>query len=149
MLPFKQPITTDGVVMVESSKLNLEKENTKDIDNTQIYFSDEDDNAVFLMSIRRAEGQIVFNTELDGTFGKEERIPLGNRFKGTNPLVLVHDQGDGYEVSIDWVHAHWFQKRTKDPAMTISYSVNKGQNPVLSNDLTVQVYSSFKELFHR
>lgn len=150
-MPFKQPVTTDGVVIIRSSKLDLQKATLKEkeIDNTQITLRDKDDNIVFLISIRRAEGTIHFNTLINNSWGKAERVSLDNRFKTNNPTILLHDQGDGYEIFIDWVHVFWFEKQSKAPAESITYGVNKGQNPVWGNELDVQVYSSFKELFSK
>ncbi|KAI9934409.1 hypothetical protein MW887_000023 [Aspergillus wentii] len=148
-LAFKNEVVADSVVLIDSSKVDLNKIKTDTVDNTQFYFSDADQNIVFLMSVRRAEGEIIFNTLLNNQWGKEERVSLNNRFRSAKPTILVHDQGDGYEIFIDWIHVTWFQKRAKDKkAKTITYSVNKGQNPVWSKDLTVKVYSSMRELFY-
>jgi hypothetical protein len=52
------------------------------------------------------EDKIVFNPRPSGSWGEEERIKLGRRFaseEGAN--TLVHDEGRGFQVWIDWVHA--------------------------------------------
>lgn len=139
------------MVIIESTKLDLTKATTGGIDNTQFSFTDSESggNILFHFSVRRAEDQIVFNTRLNGSWGQEVRIPLKGRFKSQQPTILVHDQGTGYEVFIDWVHALWFPKRHGDQkARAITYGVNPGQNPVWSKYLTVKVYSSMREVFN-
>ena len=119
----------------------------REIDNTQLTLRDKNNNIVFLISIRRAEGTIHFNTLINNSWGKGEIVSLENRFKTNNPTILVHDQGEGYEVFVDWVHVLWFKKNLNAPAESISYGVNKGQNPVWGKEVEVHVYSSFKEMF--
>ncbi|KAI9370619.1 common central domain of tyrosinase-domain-containing protein [Aspergillus egyptiacus] len=153
-LPFKASLKADNVVIVDSASLNLTPEtDTNTIDNTQVWFSDGtngDGDILFLLSIRRAEKQIVFNTRINNSWGREVRVSLEKRFKGGDvpPSILIHDQEDGYEVFIDWKHVLWFEKRTKDKvARSVSYTVNNGQTPVWSSDLRVKVYDSMKSLF--
>lgn len=149
---FKESLKADAVVLIDSNSLNLTPAKTKGIDNTQFYFSDDKDgqgNILFLLSIRRAENAIVFNTRIDGNFGKEVRVSLEGRFRSDKPSILVHDQGDGYEVFIDWKHVLWFEKRAKDKiATSISYTVNNGQKPVWSAGLNVKVYPSMAAVFN-
>lgn len=151
VLQFKKSLTPDSVVIIDSSSLNLRPAKGDGIDNTQFYFTSGADgkgDIVFLLSIRRAEKAIVFNTLIDGSWGKEERVTLDNRFRTEQPSVLVHDQGDGYEVFIDYRHVYWFQKRGDKPAKAISYTVNKSQSPVWSTGLNVKVFGSMKQVFH-
>ncbi|KAJ5408780.1 hypothetical protein N7509_002663 [Penicillium cosmopolitanum] len=149
---FKESLKADAVVLIDSNSLNLTPAKTKGIDNTQFYFTDgnnDDGNILFLLSIRRAENAIVFNSRIDNNWGKEVRVSLEGRFRTDKPSILVHDQGDGYEVFIDWKHVLWFEKRAKDKiAKTISYTVNDGQKSVLSAGLNVKVYSSMASLFN-
>ncbi|KAK4862915.1 hypothetical protein LT330_010745 [Penicillium expansum] len=151
-LPFKQALKPDGVVIIDSTSLNLTPAKTSGIDNTQIYLNEGkngDGDILFLLSIRRSENQIVFNTKINNSFGKEVRIPLEKRFKGTTPSILIHDQDDGYEVFIDWKHALYFPKRAVGKvAQSVSYSVNAGQTPVWSSNLKVKVYDSMRGVFH-
>jgi tyrosinase len=151
-LPFKQVLKTDSVVIIDSTSLNLTPVKSSNIDNTQIYLSEGkkgDGDILFLLSIRRAENQIVFNSKIDNSFGKEIRIALENRFRGTAPSILIHDQDDGYEVFIDWKHALFFPKRAPAKvAQSVSYTVNSGQIPVWSSSLKVKVYASMREVFH-
>lgn len=150
--PFKESLEADSVVLIDSSSLNLTPSKTKGIDNTQFYFTDGkngEGNILFLLSVRRAEGQIVFNSNIDGCWGEEVHVPLANRFQGDKPSILVHDQGDGYEVFIDWKHVLWFEKRAKDKvAVSISYTVNSGQTSAWSAGLNVKVYHSMRAVFN-
>ncbi|RJE24069.1 hypothetical protein PHISCL_03605 [Aspergillus sclerotialis] len=149
-LPLKKELNTDGVILIDSARLNMEKASGSDIDNTAFNLLDSSSSDVlFHFSVRRAEGQIVFNTTQNGQWGKEVRISLENRFRSSTPSIMVHDQGDGFEVFIDWMHAIWFEKRDKTKKVkSISYSVNKDQSPVWSHELKVRVFDSFKELFN-
>ncbi|KAL1977859.1 hypothetical protein VTN31DRAFT_718 [Thermomyces dupontii] len=147
-LTLKAPLETDGVILVNAPKLDLKKAVTSTIDNTQINFLTGSETLI-LISFRRAEGEIVFNSRLQGSYGEEVRVPLDNRFKTKTPTFLLHDQGDGYEVFIDWVHVVWFEKREKEKKITrVTYGVNESQNPVLGDALKVKVFPSLKELFH-
>jgi hypothetical protein len=149
---FKESVKADAVVLIDSTSLNLTPAKTKGIDNTQFYFTDGkkgEGNILFLLSIRRAENAIVFNSRIDGNWGKEARVSLEGRFRTDKPSILVHDQGDGYEVFIDWKHVFWFEKRAKDKvAESIAYTVNNGQKSVWSAGLNVKVYSSMASLFN-
>ncbi|KAJ5890227.1 hypothetical protein N7504_011037 [Penicillium tannophilum] len=151
-IPFKEVLKADGVVIIDSASLDLTPAKTSGIDNTQIFLNEGkngDGDILFLLSIRRAENQIVFNTNIDNAFGKEVRISLENRFKGKTPSILIHDQGEGYEVFIDWKHALYFEKRAPGKiAQSVSYGVNSGQTPAWSSSLKVKVYASMKEVFH-
>ncbi|KAL3487186.1 hypothetical protein BJX62DRAFT_246212 [Aspergillus germanicus] len=151
-LPFKGSLTPDNVVIIDAPSLNLTPDReTHTIDNTQFWFSDAeggDGEILFLLSLRRAEGQIVFNTFLNNSWGEEVRVSLDNRFKNEKPTIFVHDQEDGYEVFIDWRHVLWFEKRAKDRvARSISYTVNEGQVAVLGKELKVKVFGSMRALF--
>jgi hypothetical protein len=152
-LPFKEPLGPDAVVIIESSSLDMTPAKTSGIDNTQVAFLDsteKDGNILFLLSFRRSENQIVLNTRLDKAWGKEVRVSLEDRFKGTTPSILIHDQGDGYEIFIDWRHLAWFEKRDKEKvAKSVSYGINEGQSPMLAPQLKVRVYASMKELFKK
>lgn len=149
---FKETLAADAVVLIDSTSLNLTPAKTKGIDNTQFYFTDGKNgsgNVLFLLSIRRSENAIVFNTKIDNNWGKEARVSLEGRFRAKEPSILVHDQGDGYEVFIDWKHVIYFEKRAKDKvAVSISYTVNDGQKSVWSAGLNVKVYPSMKAVFH-
>ncbi|KAL2824308.1 hypothetical protein BDW59DRAFT_162646 [Aspergillus cavernicola] len=151
-LPFKGTLEADSVVVIDSVSVDLTPaEDSHTIDNTQFWFSDGqsgDGDILFLLSVRRAEKQIVFNTHIDNTWGQEVRVSLENRFKGPAPSILIHDQEDGYEVFIDWRHVLWFEKRAKEKiARSISYTVNESQASVWSRELKVKVYPSMKALF--
>jgi hypothetical protein len=151
-LPFKEVLKADGVVILDSTSLNLTPAKTTGIDNTQVYLNEGkngDGDILFLLSVRRAEDQIVFNSKINGSFGEEIRIPLKNRFKGETASILIHDQDDGYEVFIDWKHALFFPKRAPGKvAQSVSYTVNSGQTPVWSSSMKVKVYASMREVFH-
>jgi hypothetical protein len=150
-LDFKNTLKDDSVIILDSSNLDLTPSKTSGIDNTQFWLSDAKGgagNILFLLSIRRAEKQIVFNTCIDNSWGKEVRVSLDGKFKGSTPSFLIHDQGDGYEIFIDWRHVVFFEKRAKDrTTSSVSYTVNEGSGSVWSNVLKVRVFKSMKEVF--
>ncbi|KAL3477040.1 hypothetical protein BJX99DRAFT_270192 [Aspergillus californicus] len=154
-LSFKEDLSDDSVVIIDSVSLNLSpgESTAGGIDNTQFWFSDSetgDGNILFLLSIRRAEHQIVFNTCFNNTWGTEVRVPLDERFRDTQPSILIHDQGDGYEVFIDWRHLAWLKKKDRSKvARSISYTVNDGFSSVWASELKVKVFASMKEVFQR
>lgn len=152
-LAFKGPFGPDAVVIIDSSSLDMTPAKTSGIDNTQVFFSENkegDGDILFLLSFRRSENQIVLNTRLNDSWGKEVRASLEDRFKGTAPSILIHDQGDGYEIFLDWRHLTWFEKREKDKvANSVSYKVNEGQTSMLSPALKIRVYASMKDVFQK
>lgn len=120
------------------------------IDMTQISIMDAENDTIFHISIRRAQGQIIFNAKFGGSWGEEERIDIDRRFNSEDgATILIHDQGDGFEVSIDWVHAIWFAKRAHGRTpQSIWYDIgNKEGTSALSEDLEVRTYPSMKALF--
>lgn len=117
---------------------------------TQISLTDAANNTVFHMSIRRGPGVIIFNAKIDGSWGKEEQIALNHRFRAEEGAsIMIHDQGEGYEVWIDWVHAVWFPKPVKDQTpVAIWYGLGDEEGTsVLSDELDVRTYPSMKALF--
>ncbi|CAG7929405.1 unnamed protein product [Penicillium olsonii] len=148
-LRFPRILKADSVILLESSSVGLSTPDSK-IDMTQISIKDANDDTIFHISIRRGQGEIIFNSKLDGSWGEEERIPIGSRFENEEgATILIHDQGNGYEVSIDWVHALWFAKRADGrTAQSIWYGLGDKQGTsTLSEDLEVRTYPSMKALF--
>ena len=148
-LRFPRILKADSVILLESSSVDLSTPDSK-IDMTQISIKDANDDTIFHISIRRGQGEIIFNSKLDGSWGEEERIPIGSRFENEEgATILIHDQGNGYEVSIDWVHALWFAKRADGrTAQSIWYGLGDKQGTsTLSEDLEVRTYPSMKALF--
>jgi tyrosinase len=91
------------------------------IDMTQISIIDAETDTIFHLSIRWAQGQIDFKAKFGGWWGEEERINIDHRFDSEDgATILIHDQGDGFEVSIDWVHAVWFAQRAQDSRTLLS-----------------------------
>ncbi|KAK2785870.1 hypothetical protein FQN52_009208 [Onygenales sp. PD_12] len=143
----KTEFNADSILIFDSNSVDLNQIQTDTIDNTQLTFHNGKD-VLFLISFRRAEGQIVFNTNVGGKWGAEERVDLGGKLKGSSTSIMVHDQGTGFEVSIDWVHAAWFAKRDARPIKSVSYGVNKGQKSVLASVLKVSAHSSLRKIFN-
>jgi hypothetical protein len=120
------------------------------VDMTQISITDESNDIILHVSIRRRQGEIIFNSKLGGSWGKEEKIAIDHRFDNEDgSTILIHDQGKGFEISIDWVHAIWFGKRAEDrTAQSISYGLADEQGTsTLADDLEVRTYPSMKALF--
>jgi hypothetical protein len=120
------------------------------IDMTQISIIDAKNDIIFHISIRRGQGQIIFNSKLGGSWGEEERVDMARRFDNEDgATILIHDQGEGFGVSIDWVHAIWFAKRAQGTTpKSIQYDLwNKVGTSALSEDLEVRTYPSMKALF--
>lgn len=119
-------------------------------DMTQISITDAENDILLHISIRRNQGQIKFNAKIGGSWGDEERIDINRRFTSEDGATIsIHDQGDGFEVSIDWVHTIWFAKRVKDRTpQKIWYDLgDKKGTSILSEDLEVRTYPSMKALF--
>lgn len=117
---------------------------------TQISITNASNEAIFHISIRRKQGEIIFNAKIHGSWGVEDRISLDNRFRvDEGATILIHDQGNGYEVWIDWVHAIWFAKRGDESTpKTISYGLGDDEGTsVLAEEIQVRTYPSMKALF--
>ncbi|CAI7654190.1 unnamed protein product [Penicillium glandicola] len=148
-LRFPQSLKADSVILLESSSVDPVKPDVG-IDMTQISIKDAENDIIFHISIRRAQGQIIFNAQLSGSWGEEERINLDRRFGSEDgATILIHDQGEGFEISIDWVHAIWFAKRAHGRTpQSILYDIgDKEGTSTLSEDLEVRTYPSMKALF--
>ncbi|KAJ5253116.1 hypothetical protein N7489_003526 [Penicillium chrysogenum] len=148
-LQFQQTLKADSVILIESSSVDPVKPDDG-VDMTQISIMDGKNDIIFHISIRRAQGQIIFNSKLGGSWGEEERIDIARRFHSEDgATILIHDQGEGFEVSIDWVHAIWFAKRAQGTTpQSIQYDLwNKEGTTALSEDLEVRTYPSVKALF--
>lgn len=117
---------------------------------TQISITDANNDIILHISIRRVQGQIIFNSKIGGSWGEEERIEIDRRFENEEgATILIHDQGEGFEVSLDWIHAIWFDKRVKGSTpQTIWYDLgDKEGTSIFSEDLEVRTYPSMKALF--
>lgn len=136
------------MIILDSTTVDLNPIQTDTIDNTQVYFKNGND-TLFLISFRRAESQIVFNSHLGGKWGAEQRVDLAGKLKNPYAAIMVHDQGEGFEVSIDFVHAAWYHKRDARPVKRLQYMANKNQKPVLADVLKVSVYPSMQKVFSR
>lgn len=148
-LSFPRQLKPDSVILVESASVNLVAP-TVDIDMTQISITDDQDDTLLHLSIRRRQDEIIFNSKIDGSWGAEEIIDLGNRFRvDEGATILIHDQGEGYEVWIDWVHAIWFAKRVQDRTpKAIWYGLgDENGTSVLDDEIEVRTYPSMKALF--
>jgi hypothetical protein len=113
---------------------------------TQIALLDAANNMVFHMSMRRVPGVIVIN----GSSGKEHWIQMDQSFRAEDgATIMIHDQGIGYEVWIDWVHVAWILKQDEDqPAAAIAYGLgDEYGTSALSDELEVRTYPSMKALF--
>ncbi|KAJ5346417.1 hypothetical protein N7541_008899 [Penicillium brevicompactum] len=148
-LRFRQTLKTDSVILLEASSVDLVASDTP-VDMTWVSITDDLNDVILHFSIRRGESQIIFNSKLDGSWGEEERITLGHRFSNEEgATILIHDQGEGFEVWIDWVHAIWFAKRAKGRTPeAIRYGLGDKQGTsILSDELEVRTYPSMKALF--
>lgn len=148
-LHFRQVLKADSVILLESSSVDFLNPDT-DIDMTQLSLLDETNDVIFHISIRRGEGEIIFNSKIGGSWGEEECITMEHRFGSEDgATIMIHDQGEGFEVWIDWVHAIWFAKRVKGRTpMLIQYGLGDEQGTsTLSEDLDVRTYPSMKALF--
>ncbi|KAJ6105130.1 hypothetical protein N7523_010204 [Penicillium sp. IBT 18751x] len=148
-LKFHRQLKADSVILLESATVDLVSPG-KGIDMTQISITDAANETIFHMSIRRGQGQIIFNAKVGSSWGKEELISLENRFRAEEgTTIMIHDQGTGFEVWIDWTHAIWFAKRVKDSTPhAISYGLGNAEgSSVLSEELEVRTYPSMKALF--
>lgn len=118
---------------------------------TQISIQDAAGDIIFHISIRRAQMQIIFNAKIKGSWGEEESIKLDDRLQAgeEGATILIHDQGYGYEVWINWLHALWFSKRLKDAVpKDISYGLaDDNGTSVFSDEIEVRIYPSMKALF--
>ncbi|KAJ5173461.1 uncharacterized protein N7500_001392 [Penicillium coprophilum] len=148
-LRFQQTLKTDSVILLESSSVDPIKPDDG-VDMTQISIMDAEKDIILHISIRRAQGEIIFNAKIGGSWGPEKRIDIDRRFSSKDgATILIHDQGEGFEVSIDWVHAIWFEKRAQGRTpQSIQYDIHsKDGTSALSEDLEVRTYPSMKALF--
>jgi hypothetical protein len=151
-LPFKQQLGTDSVIIVKSPTVDLTLPSTRGSDMTQLSITNEAGDTVFHISIRRTQGVIIFNAKpASGQWGPEVKVPLERRFKENDEAtILIHDQGEGYEIFTDWTHVQWFEKRIKATVpKAIHYGLSDGQEAtsVLAPKLRVFIYPSMKDLF--
>ncbi|OQE34655.1 hypothetical protein PENCOP_c016G04465 [Penicillium coprophilum] len=130
-LRFQLTIKTDSVILLESSSVDPVKPDGG-VDMAQISIMDAAKDIIFHISIRR------------------ERIDIAPRFSSKDgATILIHDQGEGFEVSIDWVRAIWFAKRAQGRTpQSIQYDIySKDGASALSEYLEVRTYPSMKALF--
>ncbi|GLI81875.1 hypothetical protein PoHVEF18_010269 [Penicillium ochrochloron] len=144
-LKFHRQIKADSVILIESATVDLTTTGAEN-DMTQIALLDAANNMVFHMSMRRVPGVIVIN----GSSGKEHWIQMDQGFRAEDgATIMIHDQGIGYEVWIDWVHVAWILKQDEDqPAAAIAYGLgDEYGTSALSDELEVRTYPSMKALF--
>ncbi|KAF3394050.1 Tyrosinase [Penicillium rolfsii] len=145
ILKFHRLLKADSVILIESSTVDLTSSGVEN-DITNISLTDAANNTIFHMSMRRGPGVIV----ITGSSGEEQLIQMDQSFRAQEgATIMIHDQGVGYEVWIDWVHVAWFVKQDKDQtAAAIAYSLeDENGTPVLSDELEVRTYPSMKALF--
>ncbi|CAG8897232.1 unnamed protein product [Penicillium egyptiacum] len=138
-----------SIILMEPSSVDPVKPDDG-VDMTQISIMDAKNDTIFHISIRQGQGQIIFNSKFGGSWGEEEGIDIDRRFDSEDgATILIHGQGEGFEVSIDRVHAIWFSKRTQGTTpQSIQYDLwNKEGTSALVEDLEVRTYPSMKALF--
>ncbi|KAJ5822368.1 Concanavalin A-like lectin/glucanases superfamily [Penicillium robsamsonii] len=112
-LHLQQTLETDSVILLESSSVDPDKPGDG-IDMTRISITDAENDIIFHISIRRVQSQIIFNAKIGISWGPEERIDIDRRFNSEDDAtILIHNQGGGFEASIDWVNTIWFAKRAQ------------------------------------
>ncbi|KAF8418148.1 hypothetical protein EV426DRAFT_619983 [Tirmania nivea] len=112
-------------------------------DNTAINLYDDENNIVLHISIRRTEGDVLFNSRLAaGPWGHEERIPLAERFPrvGIPTIVTIINLANHYKFLFDSAGVYAFGKREGlDGVPTQAlYKINLGIPAALSSPIVLQ-----------
>ncbi|KAK2803509.1 hypothetical protein FQN50_006944 [Emmonsiellopsis sp. PD_5] len=141
-IPIARDLEQNNVIVISSTSINTAV--PKGTDHTNFSFYSLWGDALLHISLRRVEGQIVFNTCIGGGWGGEERISLQSSFKQPSPTIFVQDQGDSFGIYIDGAQVQSFGKRAKDKLVkSIAYYLdNPSVGSMLSDPLQVKIYSS-------
>ena len=137
------PITTDGIVIFRSSKLNL----IPSANNTSINLFGADGSIILCVAMRRVEDVIVLNSRTaSGTWLVEQRIRFSGSFDGQNHTITVYDHGDRYQVLTNGTTRIYYDKQLKGDVTAIDYSVYAGETSIFSDNLAVETYNNFAAL---
>lgn len=146
-IALKTDFKADGIVVFQSSTLDLKANNTTTIDNVAVNLLSGDNDFLIHVSFRRAENAIVFNSmAAGGGWGAEERVPLAGKFVGPNNTVTICDHGDRFQILIDGHTVKYYNKRIAKNAKNISYTMNPNQTSAFSNPVAVRTYDSLADV---
>lgn len=70
-------------------------------------------------------------------------------FKEPNPTIVIYDNGDRYQVMVDYVTVAYFEKRIKEAGVAVSYDMDIDQVSPFSNTLAMTAYTSFADVITR
>ncbi|EDR07500.1 galectin [Laccaria bicolor S238N-H82] len=144
------PLKAGGVLIFQSSGLNMDScRSRKGGVRVWINILDASNNYVHF-SIRPNENSILFNHFSNNQWGREERMPMkGLFFKEPNPTIVIYDNGDRYQVMVDYVTVAYFEKRIKEAGVAVSYDMDIDQVSPFSNTLAMTAYTSFADVITR
>ena len=98
-------------------------------------------------SIRPSEDSILFNHFIasKNQWGREERVPMKGIFKEPNPTIVIYDNGDRYQVMIDYITFAYFEKRIKEDGVAVAYGKDMEQF-LFSKTLVMIAYTSYADV---
>jgi hypothetical protein len=140
-----------GVLIFQSAGFHMDSCVSRNAEGVWINILDSSNNSILHMSIRRGEGTIAFNHLLasNNQWGGEERVPLEGLFKEPNPTIVICDNGDRYQVMVDYVFVAYFEKRIWEDGIAVVYDKDPDQVSPLSNTLAMTAYTSFADVITR
>ena len=137
-----------GVLIFQSAGLNMNSCVSHGCRGVWINILDASNNTILHMSIRRGEGSLIFN-DFNRGWGRQQDVPLKGLFKEPNPTIVFYDNGDRYQVMIDYLIVAYFEKRTKEDGVAVVYGKDPEQVSPFSNTLAMTAYTSFSDLITR
>ncbi|KIM47275.1 hypothetical protein M413DRAFT_423029 [Hebeloma cylindrosporum] len=123
-----------------------------DVDHTDIGLYNSVDELILLISIRRQEGVLAFNSRasrnLHHGWGPEETVKIAE-YRGEisrSDRILVYDLGEKFQVIFGLTTVYYFAKRFKDgtPKKASYKSTVADENPInflLSRDIFISVFN--------
>ena len=132
-----RPLGTNSFIRFLSPSVN--KSPDSGIGNTNLNLTHGDtENIAFVVALRFPDGKLVFNTQIGGTWGTEEKIDIVGLFNETGTSIGIRTNEDSYTVTVDGQEVYIFQKRLNEDATGIWYASNNDET-VLSNPIIVDV----------
>ena len=66
-------------------------------------------------------------------------------FKEPNPTIVIYDNGDRYQVMIDYITFAYFEKRIKEDGVAVAYGKDMEQF-LFSKTLVMIAYTSYADV---
>lgn len=134
-----KPFAPGESITFVSTSYDPTADTTVGLDSAGFYFTKEND-VLLSISIRRAQGRVLFNTRRGGNWGNKQFVDLQDVFPGPRAIIHVTANATTYNISFnESSNIHTFNKVIQGDLTGLLY-FESNSRPVLSNPVITAVF---------